>query len=65
VNKVAGNFHMAMGESMVKDGRHVHIFNIDDSDTFNIRYAHLSGHTVYHTVHYMHRCLLIPCSDTF
>eukprot|EP00953_Heterococcus_sp_UTEX-ZZ885_P036553 18812-Heterococcus_DN1.PRE.3 len=38
VNKVAGNFHMAMGESMVKDGRHVHIFNIDDSDTFNIRY---------------------------
>jgi endoplasmic reticulum-Golgi intermediate compartment protein 3 len=39
VNKVAGNFHMAMGESMVKDGRHVHIFNIDDSDTFNIRYA--------------------------
>ncbi|KAG5184554.1 endoplasmic reticulum vesicle transporter-domain-containing protein [Tribonema minus] len=39
VNKVAGNFHMAMGESMVKDGRHVHIFNIDDSDTFNISHT--------------------------
>ena len=38
VNKVAGNFHMAMGDSMVKEGRHVHVFNVDDSDSFNIRY---------------------------
>ena len=46
VNKVAGNFHMAMGDSMVKDGRHVHIFNIDDSDTFNIRYHNTTDITV-------------------
>jgi len=39
VNKVAGNFHMAMGESMVKNGKHVHVFNIDESDTFNISHT--------------------------
>jgi hypothetical protein len=39
VNKVAGNFHMAMGESMVKDGRHIHLFDIDECDTFNISHT--------------------------
>lgn len=41
VNKVAGNFHIAMGESMVKDGRHVHLFSVEDSPSFNI------SHTIY------------------
>ena len=35
VNKVAGNFHVAMGESMVKDGRHIHQFLPEDAPNYN------------------------------
>jgi len=35
VNRVAGNFHIAMGEGFEKDGRHIHSFNIEDSPDFN------------------------------
>ncbi|CAM9156123.1 unnamed protein product [Chrysoparadoxa australica] len=42
VNKVAGNFHMAMGESLMRDGKHIHLFNIDEANTFNI------SHTIHH-----------------
>lgn len=36
VSKVAGNVHVALGKSTVRQGRHVHEFNIRDvSDGFN------------------------------
>ncbi len=35
VNKVAGNFHVAMGESMVRDGRHIHQFLPADAPNYN------------------------------
>ena len=35
VNKVAGNFHVAMGEAVVKDGRHIHQFLPSDAPNFN------------------------------
>ncbi|GMI01179.1 hypothetical protein TrVE_jg7628 [Triparma verrucosa] len=35
VNKVSGNFHVAMGESTVRDGRHVHMFLPEDAPNFN------------------------------
>mmetsp|Transcript_16450 Transcript_16450/g.32695 ORF Transcript_16450/g.32695 Transcript_16450/m.32695 type:complete len:472 (-) Transcript_16450:217-1632(-) len=35
VNKVAGNFHIAMGESTVRDGRHIHQFLPEDAPNFN------------------------------
>ena len=35
VNKVAGNFHVAMGEATVRDGRHVHMFLPEDAPGFN------------------------------
>eukprot|EP01039_Chlorochromonas_danica_P010492 gene10491-11622_t len=43
VNKVAGNFHIAHGESIVRDGRHVHHFNPALAPKFNIS----------HTIHYL------------
>lgn len=43
VSKVAGNIHVAMGKSKIRDGRHVHEFNMQDlDDGFN-------------TSHVMHR----------
>lgn len=39
VNKVAGNFHIAHGESVVKDGRHIHHFNPAEAHTFNISHT--------------------------
>ncbi|GMI06888.1 hypothetical protein TrRE_jg4657 [Triparma retinervis] len=36
VNKVAGNFHVAMGESMVRDGRHIHQFLPEDAPNYNV-----------------------------
>ena len=35
VNKVGGNFHVAMGEAMVRDGRHIHQFKPQDAPGFN------------------------------
>jgi len=35
VNKVAGNFHIAMGESTVKDEGHIHHFLPEDVPNFN------------------------------
>jgi len=35
VNKVAGNFHIAHGESIVRDGRHIHQFNPEDAPKYN------------------------------
>ncbi len=39
VNKVAGNIHMAMGESSVKSGHHIHMFDFRDSPKFNISHT--------------------------
>jgi len=41
VNKVAGNFHVALGESVVRDGRFIHQFQPQDAPGFN-------------TTHYIH-----------
>lgn len=35
VNKVAGNFHVALGESVVRDGRFIHQFQPQDAPKFN------------------------------
>ena len=35
VNRVAGNFHIAMGEGVERDGRHIHTFLPEDSSNFN------------------------------
>ncbi len=39
VNKVAGNIHVAIGESLVNYGRHVHIFDFRESPKFNISHT--------------------------
>lgn len=39
VNKVAGNFHIAHGESVVRDGRHIHQFVPAEAHTFNISHT--------------------------
>jgi hypothetical protein len=35
VNRVAGNFHIAMGEGVERDGRHIHSFVPEDAPNFN------------------------------
>eukprot|EP00537_Pseudo-nitzschia_pungens_P010785 CAMPEP_0172384706 /NCGR_PEP_ID=MMETSP1061-20121228/2444_1 /TAXON_ID=37318 /ORGANISM="Pseudo-nitzschia pungens, Strain cf. pungens" /LENGTH=542 /DNA_ID=CAMNT_0013113445 /DNA_START=97 /DNA_END=1725 /DNA_ORIENTATION=- len=35
VNRVAGNFHIAMGEGIERDGRHIHTYNPEDAINFN------------------------------
>lgn len=35
VNRVAGNFHIAMGEGVERDGRHIHTFVPEDAPNFN------------------------------
>jgi hypothetical protein len=35
VNRVAGNFHIAMGEGIERDGRHIHSFVPEDAPNFN------------------------------
>lgn len=35
VNRVAGNFHIAMGEGVERDGRHIHTFLPEDTPNFN------------------------------
>lgn len=39
VNKVAGNFHIAHGESLVRDGRHIHHFNPATAPKFNVSHT--------------------------
>lgn len=39
VNKVAGNFHVAHGESLVRDGRHIHHFNPVTAPSFNVSHT--------------------------
>lgn len=39
INKVAGNFHVAHGESIIKDGHHIHQFNIAEAPKFNISHT--------------------------
>ena len=39
VNKVAGNFHIAHGESIVRDGRHIHQFLPEEAPGFNISHT--------------------------
>jgi hypothetical protein len=35
LNRVAGNFHIAMGEGIERDGRHIQTFNPEDAPNFN------------------------------
>lgn len=35
VNRVSGNFHVAMGEGVERDGRHIHTYNPEDAENFN------------------------------
>jgi len=35
INRVAGNFHVALGEGVERDGRHIHLFIPDDAPLFN------------------------------
>lgn len=44
VNRVGGNFHIAMGEGVEREGRHIHTFNPDDTHNFNASHVidHLS-----------------------
>merc|ERR1719497_174808 len=40
VSKVGGNVHVALGKSTVRDGKHVHEFNIKEvSDGFNTSHS--------------------------
>jgi endoplasmic reticulum-Golgi intermediate compartment protein 3 len=39
VNKVAGNLHVAHGESIVRDGRHIHQFIPEEAPSFNISHT--------------------------
>lgn len=41
VNKVAGNFHIADGESFVHDGKHIHTFNPEAVNNYN------NSHTIH------------------
>uniref|UniRef100_A0A6U6HM67 Endoplasmic reticulum vesicle transporter C-terminal domain-containing protein n=1 Tax=Odontella aurita TaxID=265563 RepID=A0A6U6HM67_9STRA len=40
-NRVAGNFHIAMGEGVERDGRHIHQFVPEDAPNFN------ASHTIH------------------
>jgi hypothetical protein len=42
VNRVSGNFHIAMGEGVERDGRHIHSFLPEDAPNFN------SSHVIHH-----------------
>lgn len=39
VNKVAGNFHIAHGDSVVRDGKHIHQFNPATAPGFNVSHT--------------------------
>jgi len=42
LNRVAGNFHIAMGEGIERDGRHIHTFVPEDTPNFN------ASHIIHH-----------------
>jgi endoplasmic reticulum-Golgi intermediate compartment protein 3 len=42
VNRVGGNFHIAMGEGIERDGRHIHTFNPEETHHFN------ASHIIHH-----------------
>ena len=42
INRVAGNFHIAMGEGVERNGRHIHTFQPDDTPNFN------ASHVIHH-----------------
>ena len=42
VNRVSGNFHIAMGEGVERDGRHIHTFMPEDAPNFN------ASHVIHH-----------------
>jgi hypothetical protein len=42
INRVAGNFHIAMGEGVERGGRHIHTFQPDDTQNFN------ASHIIHH-----------------
>jgi hypothetical protein len=42
VNRVSGNFHIAMGEGVERDGRHIHTFMPEDAPNFN------ASHIIHH-----------------
>lgn len=35
LNRVAGNFHFALGDGVERDGRHIHLFNPEDAPDYN------------------------------
>lgn len=39
VNKVAGNFHIAFGDSIVRDGMHIHQFVPTEAPGFNVSHT--------------------------
>lgn len=39
VNKVSGNFHVAFGDSIVRDGMHIHQFLPQEAPTFNVSHT--------------------------
>jgi hypothetical protein len=42
VSRVSGNFHIAMGEGVERDGRHIHSFLPEDAQNFN------ASHVIHH-----------------
>ena len=52
VNRVSGNFHIAMGEGVERDGRHIHTFLPEDAPNFNASHVinHLSFGSPEHEV---------------
>lgn len=42
VNRVSGNFHIAMGEGIERDGKHIHTYNPEDAMNFN------ASHIIHH-----------------
>lgn len=42
VNRVSGNFHIAMGEGIERDGRHIHTYVPEEAPNFN------SSHIIHH-----------------
>lgn len=45
VNRVGGNFHIAMGEGIERDGRHIHTFNPEEAQNFNA--SHIINHLTF------------------
>lgn len=39
LNRVAGNFHIAMGEGIERDGRHIHTYMPEDAPNFNVSHV--------------------------